>query len=174
MIRTDTIRELGLRYDESLRIGEDYHFLIRLMARGYRLLLEPGSFYFYRKHDNSISYRLRETDIAALIAADNRFADRDIPFPPLVQAALKRRRRTLRSLQAYDTVITTIKRGDYPAAVQCAVLHPYIWPMLIRPITARLRRLGQRSTLLARRDRVVTLETLLRESASIRPSGASS
>jgi succinoglycan biosynthesis protein ExoO len=174
MIRMDVIRELGLRYDESLRIGEDYHFLIRLMARGYRLLLEPASYYFYRKHDSSISYRLRESDIIALIAAEHRFTERDIPFAPPVQAALKRRRRTLQSLQAYDKVINAIKSGDLSTAAECALRHPHIWPMLIRPITARLRRLAQRGKILAQRDTDVTLETLLTESSSIRPSGVPS
>jgi succinoglycan biosynthesis protein ExoO len=174
MIRMEVIRELGLRYDESLRIAEDYHFLIRLMAHGYRLLLEPASIYFYRKHDSSISYRLRESDIIALTAADRRFAERGIPFPPLVQAALKRRRRSLRSLQAYDNVITAIKSGDLSTAVQCTARHPHICPMLIRPITARLRRLAQRSKLLAQRDSDTTLETLLSESTSIRRWGVPS
>jgi succinoglycan biosynthesis protein ExoO len=171
MIRMDVIREHGLRYDESLRIGEDYHFLIRLMAHGYRLLLEPASHYFYRKHDNSVSHRLRESDIIALIAAEHRFSDREIPFPPRVQTALKRRGRSLRSLQAYDNVITAIKSGDLSDAAQCALRHPYIWPMLMRPITARLRRLGQRSKILAQHDNDITLETLLNESTSARPSG---
>ncbi len=153
MIRMDIVRELGLRYDESLRIGEDYHFLIRLMARGYRLLLEPASFYFYRKHDSSISHRLRESDIMALIAAEHRFAQRDIPFAPPVQAALRRRQRTLQSLQAYDNVINGIKRGDLSTAAECAVRHPHIWPMLIRPITARLRRLAARQNSRAARQR---------------------
>lgn len=174
MIRADVIRELGLRYDESLRIGEDYHFLIRLMAHGYRLLLEPASFYFYRKHDNSISHRLSENDIIALVAAEHRFAAREIPFPPHVQTALKRRQRTLQSFQAYDNVITAIKSGEFSAAVQCATRHPHIWPMLIRPITARIRRLGQRRKILVQRDNDITLETLLSESASVRPSGVPS
>jgi succinoglycan biosynthesis protein ExoO len=171
MIRMDIIRELGLRYDESLRIGEDYHFLIRLMARGYRLLLEPASYYFYRKHDSSISHRLRESDIIALIAAEHRFTERDIPFAPPVQAALRRRQRTLQSFQAYDNVINAIKSGDLSTAAECALRHPHIWPMLIRPITARLRRLAQRGKVFAQRDTDVTLEALLSESAAIRPSG---
>jgi succinoglycan biosynthesis protein ExoO len=174
MIRMDIIREFGLRYDESLRIGEDYYFLIRLMAHGHRLLLEPASFYFYRKHDNSISHRLHERDILALIAAEHRFAERDGPFPPHVQAALKRRHQTLQSLHVYDTVITAIKSGAFPNAAQCALRHPHIWPMLTQPITARLRRLGQRGKTLAYRDNDITLDTLLNESASLRPSGVSS
>jgi succinoglycan biosynthesis protein ExoO len=172
MIRADVIRELNLHYDESLRIGEDYYFLVRLMAHGYRLLLEPASYYFYRKHEKSISHRLRASDIRALIGAEERFAQRDIPYSPTVQAALKRRQRTLRSLLASDDVITGIKCRKFTGAARRMARHPHIWPMLSQPITARLRRLAQRSRLLAWRDNDVTLETLLNESASIRPSGA--
>ena len=57
--------------------------------------------------------------------------------PPPVQAALKRRQRTLQSFQAYDNVINAIKSGDLSTAAECALRHPHIWPMLIRPITAR-------------------------------------
>jgi len=169
MIRMDVIRELGLRYDESLRIGEDYYFLVRLMAHGYRLLLEPASFYFYRKHDKSISHRLRASDILALIAAEERFVSREIPFSPPVQAALRRRQRTLRSLLAYDEVITAIKCGEYASAARRTARRPHIWPMLSQPVTARLRRLARRGKIVAERDNTVTLETLLNESVSVRP-----
>lgn len=174
MIRTDVIRELDLRYDETLRIGEDYYFLVRLMARGYRMLLDPASFYFYRKHDKSISYRLSASDILALIAAEERFSGRDNPFPPRVQAALKNRQRTLRSLLAYDDVVTAIKRREFGGAARRIARHPHIWPMLGEPIKARLRRLGRRDNIPVRRDNDITLETLMSESASLRPSGVRS
>ncbi len=174
LIRTDVIRELGLRYDETLRIGEDYDFLIRLMARGYRMLLDPASVYFYRKHESSTSHRLRASDITALIAADARFSQRDVPFPRPVAAALKRRRRTLQSLLAYDNVITALKGRDFLAAARCAAAHPPIWPMLMQPIAARLRRLAQRGRRFARCDDDTALETLLIESATTRTSGVPS
>jgi len=142
LIRTDIVRELCLHYDESLRIGEDYDFIVNLMAHGYRLLLEPASAYFYRKHEKSTSYRLRADDIIALMAADERFVGRGLPFAPPIEAALKRRQHSLRSLLLYDTVITALKRRDFLWAINCAAMHPHIWPMLIQPINARLRRLA--------------------------------
>ena len=174
MIRTDVIRELGLRYDETLRIGEDYYFLVHLMAHGYRMLLEPASTYFYRKHDKSISHRLRTSDIVALISAEEGFAQRDNPFSPRVQAALKRRQRTLRSFLAYDDVITAIKFGEFTTAARRTARNPHIWPMLIQPITARLRRLVQRIKAFARPRNEMTLDTLSIESSTARTSGVPS
>jgi succinoglycan biosynthesis protein ExoO len=140
MIRADIVLESGLRYDETLRIGEDYNFLARLMARGHRLLLDPASLYLYRKHDASISHRLRSVDIAALIAAEDRFTRRAGTLRPKVAHALKRRQRTLNSLLVYDAVIAAIKCGDLASAAGRAFKRPHIWPLLMQPITARLRR----------------------------------
>jgi succinoglycan biosynthesis protein ExoO len=167
MIRMDAIRELDLRYDETLRIGEDYYFLAHLMTQGYRLLLEPASFYFYRKHDKSVSYRMHATDIMALINAEKHFVRRDMPVSPPVRAALRRRQRSLRSLLAYDDVITAIKCGKLAAAARRIAGHPHIWPMLIQPITARLRRLGHTS---GRADHDTSLDALLIASATARTS----
>lgn len=174
LIRADVIREFGLRYDETLRIGEDFDFLIRLMARGYRMLLDPTSVYFYRKHDGSISHRLRAGDITALIAADDRFTRRGVSFPQPVAAALKRRRRSLQSLLAYDEIITAIKRADFLAAARRALGHPHIWPMLIQPIAARLRRTALRGKRFVEFDDDSTLEALLIESSTARTSGVAS
>src|SRR6185503_6435926 len=48
MIRADLIARSGTRYDERLRIGEDFHFLVALLAAGGRLRLEPEPLYLYR------------------------------------------------------------------------------------------------------------------------------
>jgi succinoglycan biosynthesis protein ExoO len=151
LIRTDIVRELRLRYDETLRIGEDYEFLIHLMAHGYRLLLEPTSLYFYRKHEKSTSYRLRADDILALMAAEERFVGQGFSFPPRIQAALKRRQHTLRSLLVYDNVLAALKQRDVLRAIDRAVRHPWVWPMLTQPVSARLRRLAK--PILRRRGR---------------------
>ena len=143
LIRMAIVRELRLRYDETLRIGEDYDFLIRVMAHGYRLLLEPTSLYFYRKHEKSTSYRLRADDILALIAADERFVGRGFSFAPPIEAALRRRQHSLRSLLVYDTVLTALKRRDFLSAAGWAARYPLMWPLLVQPISARLRRLAK-------------------------------
>jgi len=171
VIRADVIRELDLRYDETLRIGEDYYFLVRLMAHGYRMLLEPASFYFYRKHEKSVSHRMRTSDIVALIRAEEYFAEPGSRFSPPVEAALKRRQRSLRSLLAYDDVIKAIKRGEFATAASRVAQRPHIWPMLVQPIAARLRRLRQA---FRRPNDDKALEALVIESSIARPTGAPS
>lgn len=161
LLRTDIVRELDLRYDESLRIGEDYNFLVRLMAHGHRLRLEPASVYFYRKHEKSVSHRMRADDITALIAAEERFVGRGFSFPPRIEAALERRRHTLRSLLAYDTLLAALKRRDFLRAIDCAATHPSIWPMLTLPIGARLRRLARPIQLRGRTGDAADVESLV-------------
>jgi succinoglycan biosynthesis protein ExoO len=172
MIRRDVLGEARLRYDETLRVGEDYNFLARLMAHGHRLLLEPTSLYLYRKHERSVSHRLRSTDITALIAAEQRFAGEGRAFRPPVRAALKRRRRTLYSLLAYDAVVAAIKNGDLVAGVGQALKRPHIWPLLMQPVMARLRRLGanRRSRDRSRGD--AELQSVLPEAADVEISEA--
>lgn len=143
MIRADIVRDNGFRYDEGLRIGEDYHFLARLMAQGHQLRLEPSCLYLYRKHENSISHRLTAEDITALLGAENRFA-RPGANDRQVTKALKHRRRSLESLLVYDQTIVAIKNGNLARAVSHAVSRPHIWPLLTRPVTARVKRLAAR------------------------------
>ena len=166
VIRTDIVRELRLRYDETLRIGEDYDFLVHLMAHGYRLLLEPASLYFYRKHERSTSYRLRADDILALGAADERFAAQGFSFAPRIEAALRRRQHSLRSLLIYDTVLTALKRRDFLRAAHWAARHPYMWPLLIQPISARLHRLAKHLRLSKESPRTGDIESLVLDVAT--------
>lgn len=160
-ISTEIIRELDLRYDESLRIGEDYYLLVYLMAHGHRLRLEPASIYFYRKHETSISHRLRADDIVALIAAEERFARCGLSFPSRVEASIRHRQRTLRSYLDYDTVIAALKRGDFFRATDYAVRHPYMWPMLIQPISARLRQLTKHMRFWGQTSEAADIEKLM-------------
>jgi succinoglycan biosynthesis protein ExoO len=52
LIRAEALA--GVRYAEDLRIGEDYDLVVRLLAAGARLRLEPRALYRYRKHAASI------------------------------------------------------------------------------------------------------------------------
>jgi succinoglycan biosynthesis protein ExoO len=140
IIRADAVRALGLRYDEALRIGEDYDFLARLMAQGHRLLLLPEALYLYRKHSGSISHRLHADHIIALMDATERFARESAPHATQVAIALHRRRHSLQSLLTFDAVIAALKQRAFIAALRLSLPRPHMWPLLTRPLTARLKR----------------------------------
>jgi succinoglycan biosynthesis protein ExoO len=143
-IHAETLKRLGVMYDERLRIGEDYHFLARLLAGGLSIRLEPRPLYLYRRHTQSISYRLCRDDILRLIAADDGLAGALVPSSAAAARALLRRRRSLETMLRYDDIVTSIKAGSYGRASALAIGAPPVWPLLTRPVRARARRLLMR------------------------------
>ncbi|WP_425998145.1 glycosyltransferase family 2 protein [Caulobacter sp. DWR1-3-2b1] len=129
-----------LRYDESLRIGEDYDLLLRLMLRAGRLRLEPAALYRYRKHPQSISHRLTPAALTDMLTAQDRFRAEFPNRAPELREALTRRARSLEKARAYETVISGLKEGAIVSSLMSAVGQPQIWALLTQPLRARLDR----------------------------------
>lgn len=128
------------RYDEGLRIGEDYDLFARLLARAGRFWLMPTPLYQYRRHASSISQKMSAADLSALLEANGRFAKAQASRGAGVRRALERRRLSLESLLVYDAVIAELKSRATVRGLARALAHPRVWPLLGRPIKARLRR----------------------------------
>lgn len=134
-----------VRYDERLRIGEDYDFMVRLMAQGLKLRFEPAALYFYRRHEGSISHRMSGAHLEAMLAADAAF-EGDFPgLPPCVRRAQAARRKSLERALAYDRAIAALKAHDLARAAGAALAHPDAWPLFAMPIEARIKRLAARA-----------------------------
>ena len=143
LLRRAAIDAAALGYDESLRIGEDYDFITRLLARGLKFRFEPAELYRYRKHPGSISHRSRAADFQALLAANDRFAASEI-WPADVAGALRRRHSSLETSIVFDRLITDLKAGSVVAAVARALGRPGVWPLMLGPVVARVSRLAAR------------------------------
>jgi succinoglycan biosynthesis protein ExoU len=70
MIRRGFLDRAGLRYREDLRLGEDYEFYVRALARGGRYKLVHGCGYGAVVRPDSLSGRHRTTDLKRLYEAD--------------------------------------------------------------------------------------------------------
>jgi succinoglycan biosynthesis protein ExoO len=136
LVRADLIARTGVRYDESLRTGEDFHLLVALLASGARLHLEPEALYLYRKHDASISARFKPEVLKAMIAADTKvragLADR------AAVRAMSRRIEGLVSWGVYEQVIAEAKAGRWLSGVSRAVKRPHAWRLISRPLRERV------------------------------------
>ena len=138
------MRKHAITYRPNLRVGEDYDLVLQLMACGgrYRLVGDLG--YFYRKHPNSVSARLRVRDLEEMIRVDAAaLASFDASDRPLMRA-WNARQRSLRRALAFSHLVTALKSKDWAAAARLAVTKPSVLPLLRMPIGMRLWRLSRK------------------------------
>jgi|GEM_PF-1995446 len=159
----------GIVYDESLRIGEDYDLVARLLWAGATFAYVPGAFYFYRRHQASISFRLRTADIASLLAAANRFHAKLFATPDLSAVSQERRDALIRAGQ-FSRCVDNLKSRAFAAAALDLVLHPRIWPLLADAFRDGLgRRLAARTVPAEAKPAPAKRFALLSSSSGMRP-----
>lgn len=69
VMRRDFLDGHGLRYDEALRLGEDYDLYVRMLQKGARFRVSAQVGYAARWRADSLSSRHRTADLGALHAA---------------------------------------------------------------------------------------------------------
>lgn len=133
----------GLRYDETLRIGEDYILLASALASGGLCAVEPSSGYIYHIREGSISRVLRLDHVEAMIAGDARFTA-TFGLNSEAQAAQARRTRSL--VDAYDflTLVAQMKARSVSGMLRTALANPRAVRHLGMPVKARLNRMADR------------------------------
>lgn len=137
-------RSLGaLRYRDNLRVGEDYDLVLRLLLAGAAMRLEPLPLYRYRKHEGSLSHRLKREHILAMMAADGSLAPEFARHDRSVQRQQAARARSLERALVYDRIIGQLKARRPAPAFALALAQPGVWPLLTMPVEARLKRLAQ-------------------------------
>jgi succinoglycan biosynthesis protein ExoO len=131
------------RYDETLRIGEDYNLVLRLLYAGRQMRVYPVPLYFYRRHRTSISHRLNERALEALKATDVRFLGKVSSENQAVAEAVKRHMKSVETALAFEKLLNALKSRNWPAAIGIALAKPRAAALLRLPLGVRLRRLAQ-------------------------------
>lgn len=130
-----------LRYDEALRIGEDYIFLASTMAQGGRCVVEPGVGYAYHIREGSISRVLELHHVEAMLKADAAFLEQH-RLDPRSALAQTRRTRSLSQAASFLKLVKHLKARSPLQAAATALRDPAALRHLGMPIAARLRRLA--------------------------------
>jgi len=144
LICARTLERTGVRYREDLRIGEDYDLIVRLLAEGARMRLEPAPLYRYRRHAASVSHSMARAQLEAMAAADADFVREHPDLPADARRAQAARQRSLDAALAYDGVIARLKARDVAGGLSQSLRAPSCWPLLAMPAKARMKRLAQR------------------------------
>lgn len=130
----------NLRFDESLRIGEDYLLLASALAAGGRCVVDPEIGYRYHITSGSISRVLRLDHVETMIAADSGFLRR-YRLDRQAMAAQRRRHRSLTQARSFVLLVDQLKSRSLAGAIGTALRDPVALRHLRMPIAARLRRL---------------------------------
>jgi succinoglycan biosynthesis protein ExoO len=131
----------GLRYDEALRIGEDYLFMASALARGARCAVVPEPGYVYKVRGGSISGVLDVRHVRAMLASDDRF-ERAHQLDAAARQAMRERRRNLRQAASFLRLVQQFKEKALLGAAATAIRDPVALRHLRMPIGVRLRRLA--------------------------------
>ena len=132
--------EASARYDESLRIGEDFDLVLRLLHGGKTYRVYPPPFYYYRKHASSISHRLNEAALIALKAANRRFLERVREGHPTLIQLLEARDRSIETALSYEKLLCALKNRKWRTVLDIAIRNPASAALLRLPIGVRVRR----------------------------------
>lgn len=135
LIRAEILRDL--RYDESLRIGEDFDLLLRALLDGASLQIIPEPWYLYRRHRASISHRLSVADVGAMIDNQQKLVSRHGPFEPPLQAAFDERLAALRHSHDYEQLVAAIKQRNPARTLQQLASNPGLLRPLWRSLSER-------------------------------------
>jgi succinoglycan biosynthesis protein ExoO len=143
MFRTRFVRDHGITYDVSLRLGEDYVFLADCLARGAVCAVDPEPGYRYLVRPGSISRLTTSDDIRAMRRADEAFVARNRLDPPARKAQAERDA-SLSDGLAFTGFVEALKARRIVAAIAHLARRPAAIRHLRMPIGARIERLRAR------------------------------
>jgi glycosyltransferase involved in cell wall biosynthesis len=133
LIRREALAGAG--YDPALRVGEDSDLVLRLLMRGAAMRLYPEVGYHYRKHSASISHRLTDADIDAMLKAHDRLPEcNDVRLA----GALKLQRDAILDARAYSDLVSAMKARSFRQTLTVATRRPSAMLLLREPIAKRL------------------------------------
>jgi succinoglycan biosynthesis protein ExoO len=153
IFRSSLIAASGIRYDERLRISEDFNFVLRLMNFGARFRVYPFLMYFYRRHNNSISHSMTQKTIGAKQTVDREFRGRLGRLDVKLDTAMRLRIRSVDTAFTFDRIVDAIKRGDLMAAARLGVNSPRSMALLRLPVAKRLKKVFTRGQIRVRGNR---------------------
>ncbi len=135
MMRAEILRRHGIRYDEGVRIGEDFLLCLEALAAGARFVVTTYAGYGYRRGPSSLSHRLRQGDIARLDAAFAARTERGRLAEARSRSAEVRHgsrayRDGLAMTRLIAQVIEAAQAGRWLAGTVLALRHPPIWRFL--------------------------------------------
>lgn len=133
VIRRSFLEAHGLRYDEGLRLGEDYDLYVRALAKGARYkVIEHCGYAAVIRHD-SLSSKHRTADLRALYEADEAILA-DPLLPMNARSVIARHRDHIRERYEHRAFLDAKAEGGMVAALGYIMGRPQFLPSVSNAI----------------------------------------
>jgi succinoglycan biosynthesis protein ExoU len=133
VIRREFLDKHGLRYNEDLRLGEDYEFYVRALAKGARYTVIEHCGYGAIVRPDSLSGSHRTEDIRRLYEADRALkAEPDLSSE--ARTAIARHEQHMRERYELRAFLDTKARSGKAAAIGWAARRPMSVPAIVAGI----------------------------------------
>ncbi|MFC3067702.1 glycosyltransferase family 2 protein [Phenylobacterium soli] len=116
VFRRDFLDAHAIRYDEAVRLGEDYLFYAEALGQGARFEVVRSYGYVAVARANSLSHRHSSSDLHALLQADRRLLQ-TLELTPEERRVLRRHIHFVRQKWAYHFALDAKAQGDLGAAL---------------------------------------------------------
>lgn len=126
VIRRTLLDEHRLRYEERVRLGEDFLLYLELLRRGARFLLVGSVGYVAVERSNSLSARHATADLGALLEAEQAFA-RTLPVQSSAALAMARRLAETDAKHALRAFLEEKRQAGIIGALVWLVRRPRQW-----------------------------------------------
>jgi succinoglycan biosynthesis protein ExoO len=130
MIAASFFSRTGLRYDESLRIGEDFQLCAEALLAGARYVISGEPLYHYRIRTDSVSRSLSIQDLDRLVRASARLRERVPPGSRLAEA-LDRYTRGLERARTFTRLVAAAKNHKWVEVAEI-LRRPEMWSLVKR------------------------------------------
>ncbi|MEM8579870.1 MAG: glycosyltransferase family 2 protein [Pseudomonadota bacterium] len=133
LMKRDFLERHGLRYDESMRLGEDYALYATALAKGAKFCLTDPLGYVALVRPESLSGHHCAADLGALAAADKRLRDE----PGLTST--ERRSVRIHEIETqkrwlWMRLIEAVKARDFREGLRCFAAPPVVVAHLVRSL----------------------------------------
>ncbi|NVO29200.1 glycosyltransferase family 2 protein [Donghicola sp. C2-DW-16] len=129
----------GIKYNENLKVSEDFEFLIRLLIRAQGLWVLPEPSYLYRRHKESLSYRTSIEIMLSTIKEHQNMLNW-LPLDAGINRAYFERKVALDHLLAFEYLVDHIKHCRIRATLKAMIKRPQLIEKLILSLRERYKR----------------------------------
>ncbi|WP_309472836.1 glycosyltransferase family 2 protein [Nostoc sp. ATCC 53789] len=128
LFKREFLLKHGIRYDEEIRMGQDFWLDMKCLIKGARFFIEPKPYYFYRSRPGSLVYQSPLPRLNQYCKTTTSFMQQEVVKKnPALMQALYNNLEVYKKHLAYFQVVIPIKQKKWLTALTEIGKNPYFF-----------------------------------------------